>query len=99
MPGQARCDGQSPANDRDVLFEIRLVHNTIRPSRIHQTFFADYVAAVLGQNQKDFGCFERQMDWLASTQQHFGVGVEAEFAKLIEARALGQIVNLSLSRK
>ena len=76
VTGLSVVGGDSFSNDGDVLREVRLVNDAVRPDRRHQVLFCDHLPGVFQEGQKRLHRLSGQMNRLVLPQQHLCGGVE-----------------------
>jgi len=79
---------QCAADDGDVLGEVGLVHNPVRPDGLEDFLLGDDLRGLFQKDEKGFGGFADQMDGLAILQKDFSVRVQAKPAETVDPPVL-----------
>src|SRR6266852_5603102 len=93
----AAAVSEDAAQDGNVLIEIVLFDDGVRPDRLHQLVFADGFSAVLHQVEQGVKHLGRQWHWRAVACQRALTGVNVERAELVDlVRGMGHGVSYVL---
>src|SRR5258708_578377 len=93
----AAAVSEDAAQDGNVLIEIVLFDDGVRPDRFHQLVFADGFSAVLHQVEQGVKHLGRQWHWRAVACQRALTGVNVERAELVDlVRRMGHGVSYVL---